>query len=314
MKVKTLFRLIPRFAEFLYALRGMRNQNILSTLDHLRLSLEWLLIAQRKSPDDGYSALYSLITGWSKGYIETTGYIIPTILDIAELLKEPQYKESCFKAGKWLLKVQQPDGSYPDIYEYEPQVFDTGQVLLGLNRLYRETKDRRYFEAARKSSNWLLEVQDADGSWATMGYYRGKASTYHSRVAAILIEFGQIAGDKRYVDAGKRNLEWTRSHQKKNGFFQKAELIDGHNPVLHTMMYVLEGFLMAYQLTGEQVWLDTLLKGAKPLKEINLNRDLVLYSQYDQHFNPTNREKCIPGLAQWAALCLDIYEITQDRE
>jgi hypothetical protein len=38
----------------------------------------------------------------------------------------------------------------------------------------------------------------------------------------------------------------------------------------------------------------------------------VLRSQYDTNWNVTNGEECIPGLAQWAGLCLHLCEITKD--
>src|SRR5205814_10683831 len=80
LRVKTLYRLAPRWREFICALRGMRNQKILSAREHLRLSVEWLLSAQQNSPEDGYSRRYSLITCWGKGYIECSGYMIPPML------------------------------------------------------------------------------------------------------------------------------------------------------------------------------------------------------------------------------------------
>src|SRR5439155_22668523 len=82
------------------------------------------------------------------------------------------------------------------------------------------------------------------------------------------------------------------------------------DPVLHTMVYVLEGFLMAYQLTGENEWLEVLLRSAEPLRKIQLQRDVVLRSQYNAELKVTNPEKCIPGLAQWAGLCLRLHDLT----
>jgi hypothetical protein len=48
-------------------------------------SLRWLARAQdcSASRDGGVSRHYSLLTGWATSYPETTGYIVPTMLDNA---------------------------------------------------------------------------------------------------------------------------------------------------------------------------------------------------------------------------------------
>ena len=314
VRIKTLFYLAPRTGDFIRATLAMRNQNILSAREHLQSCADWLLYSQRVLNSGGYAASYSLITGLRHAYIETTGYIVPTMFDLSVALDDQRCRESALRAGAWLLNVQQPEGSFTDIDRYQPQVFDTGQVLLGLNRLYRETKGERYLVAATGAGNWLLKMQDADGSWTTMGYHRGQPCTYFTRVAAALLELGQLTGEDNYHSSATRNLRWAVSRQQPNGFFQNSELIPGDDPVLHTMVYVLEGFLMAHQITGEDEWLDVLLRGAQPLKKIQLKRDLVLRSQYNSNLDVTNPEKCVPGIAQWAAVCLHLYEITGETD
>jgi hypothetical protein len=54
------------------------------------------------------------------------------------------------------------------------------------------------------------------------------------------------------------------------------------------------------------------MRGAEPLKKINLERDLVLFSQYDNQFVAVNREKCLTGLAQWSLVCLALHAQTGD--
>jgi SAM-dependent methyltransferase len=314
MKPKTLFRLLSRSGKLISALLAMRNQEILPTRQHLRLCADWFLYCQRVSRNGGYAASYSLITGMRHPYIETTGYIVPTMFDLAVTLNDARYRESALDAGEWLLAVQDQNGAFTDIDHHEPQVFDTGQVMLGLNRLYRETKDRRYLESTRRAADWVTKMQDADGSWATMAYHRGQPASYHTRVAAAVIEASQLIGESRYRDCAEKNLLWAATRQQASGFFLNSELSPGANPVSHTIVYVLEGFLKAFQLTGDQRWLDVLLRGAEPVKRVMLERDLLLRSQYDANWNVTNPEKCIPGVAQWAGLCLNLHELTREAD
>src|SRR5690349_7077124 len=109
MKLKTLIYLIPHAGEAVRATLAMRNQEILTTREHLRLCADWLLMAQDRLDEGGYAASYSLITGLRRAYIETTGYIIPTMFDLAAGLDDRRCRDSALKAGEWLLTVQQPD-------------------------------------------------------------------------------------------------------------------------------------------------------------------------------------------------------------
>lgn len=291
---------------------AMRNQEILPTHEHMKLCGEWFLIAQEDA--GGYAASFSFVTGLHRAYIETTGYIIPTMIDLAAALNDPRFRASALLAGEWLLSVQHPDGYFTDIDDFKAQVFDTGQVMFGLNRLYHETKDARYLEASQRSADWLSSVQDTDGSWASAGYHRGHPNVYHSRTAAAMLESAQLTGKVLHWESAMRFLHWAAGQQQLNGFFMNCELTSGADPVLHTLVYVLEGFLLAYQITGERKWLEVLLRGAEPLCKAQLGRDLVLRSQYDAQWQVTNAEKCIPGLAQWAGLCLSLHDITKDAD
>ncbi len=78
------------------------------------------------------------------------------------------------------------------------------------------------------------------------------------------------------------------------------------------MMYVLEGFLHAYEITGERAWLEAVLRGAEPLKEVNLEREITLFTYYDSDLKPVTNEKNMTGLSQWADLCLRLNKITGD--
>lgn len=309
--IRHAFTFLKNLPGFYFAAKAMLNQTILPTRLHVRLAADWLLKAQHHSKDGGYSRLYSLYSDWDESYIETTGYIISTLLDVAVYLNDPRYDDSALRAGRWLLSMQQPNGAFTDIDMRRPQAFDTGQVITGLICLYQRTRDERYLSAARRAGNWLVQVQDGDGSWTTFGYLK-RPHAYYSKVSAALLDLWRVTGISEYADSAHKNLDWTLAQQQKNGFFRYSEFSQGEDPYLHTIIYTLEGLLSASQLTGENRFFHAALKSAEQLKEVNLTRDLILFSQYDYRWKPTNREKCTTGLAQWALLCLRIHQMTQD--
>jgi hypothetical protein len=296
-----------------YALARQYNHDAPKLELCIRRGADWLLRSQRKSPDgNGYSRSYSLLKGWDRGYIETTGYIIPTLLDVSSFLSEEKYRNSAVRASEWLLNVQTADGAFTDIDTYRPQIFDTGQVMLGLNRMFRETDDVRFLKSARKAGQWLVNNQESDGSWMRFAY-NDRPHAYYSRVAAALIETGILCEADNFVDAGRHNLEWVLAQHQNNGYFRYSEFAPGEDAILHTIVYVLEGFSMAFDLTGENRWAETLNRGASALKRL-VNEKGLLYSHYDDRWQPTKREFCITGLAQYAGICIDIFKINRDVE
>ena len=53
-------------------------------LGSLASACNWLLASERRS--GGSAAHWMPVSGWSRAYPETTGYIIPTLIDAGELL------------------------------------------------------------------------------------------------------------------------------------------------------------------------------------------------------------------------------------
>jgi rhamnogalacturonyl hydrolase YesR len=190
--------------------------------------------------------------------------------------------------------------------------FDTGQVLMGLQRLHRETGDSVYLTAAARAADWLCAIQDRDGAWSRSGDPAGRSITFLTRTAAALLDFGVTVGERRYIAAGERFLDWTATQQLPSGLFRHSELVSGDPYLLHTMMYVLEGYLNAWRVTGEEKWLSCAVRGAAPLSKINLERDPLLFSYYDAELRPRSRSMCMTGLSQWAGVCFDLHEHTQD--
>jgi len=298
-------------------LKGMRNEKVYENKKHIVMASEWLLKAQKSGDDDGYSrGFYLYKEGWDKSYIETTGYIIPTLLEVYNLTKDEKYKISALKAGEWLLNIQKENGAYADIDKNIPLVFDTGQVLYGLIAIYelksidKQLKER-YKKAIDKASNWLCDIQDDDGSWTKYGF-NGIAHSYYSRVSSILYKAGILLDNELYKNHATKHIEWVLSCQLENSFFDKLKFTPKEDSLLHTIIYVLEGLYDYYTYTKDKKVLKALLDNANRLNKINSHRELLLCSQYDTDFNCINSQRCITGLAQWSALAFKLYRVTND--
>ena len=305
--------------EIILFARYIVNENVFENDKHIKMAADWLLKAQDIGKDDGYSrGFYLQKSGWDKSYIETTGYIIPTMLSLYEYFNDEKYLNSAKKAGNWLLSIQLDSGAFSDIDNNIPLVFDTGQVLYGLIALHKSSeieddKKEQYKLAIKKASIWLCDVQDTDGSWQKYGY-QNLAHTYYTRVGSVLYEAGVLLNEEFIKEKAQKHIQWVLSSQLENGFFDKLRFVSDEKPLLHAIVYVLEGLYHYYNLTGDKIVYASLMKNVEIFKKINLKKDLLLCSQYDNDFECINSQRCMTGLAQWANLTFMLYYHNGDEE
>jgi len=75
----------------------------------LDLAMGWLL--QSVCKGGGGSCAHAIpLLGWSRPYPETTGYLIPTLLNAADLRENPALAETASALGQWLLDIQHDEG------------------------------------------------------------------------------------------------------------------------------------------------------------------------------------------------------------
>ncbi len=281
----------------------------------LNLLLRWILDAQR--PDGGIAAYYSLLTGYSESYPEVTGYIVPTLYDFARATEDRKALAAAEKATNWLLSLQMPTGAFPRGLhgrEAQPSVFNTGQILHGLVRAYAETNHPGVLSAAVAAGDWLVDMQQPDGSWSGSGAYQNAAHTYYSMVAWALAELSERAGDRldssRFALAAEKNLDWVLTHFRPSGWVDGINL-QGHPNYLHFVAYALQGALECGVLLRRNYAVEAVAKSSWVLlRKFETNK--YLPGAYERDFKSPLRFTCLTGNAQMACVWLRLFEITDD--
>ena len=144
--------------------------------------------------------------GWTPGYPEVTGYIIPTFFDFADLLGREDLVERAIRMADWELGIQRPGGGFESWYEGEgrpPVVFNTGQVLRGLVRAGSETGEEKYMAAADRAARWIASVQGGDGSFSA-GNYLGMKRVYDVYATAGVAQLASMTGDRELADVASQ--------------------------------------------------------------------------------------------------------------
>jgi hypothetical protein len=277
----------------------------------LEASLEavyrWLCRAQDATATGGVARWYDLVSGrFDAAYPETTGYIIPSFLAYAEARGVPEARERALRMADWEAELQMEDGAVLSgvaTTTRGPAVFNTGQVLFGWIAAHVESGDGRYAQAARRAADWLVDRQDADGAWRRNLSVLTDASvcTYNNRCAWALAYAGTILGDTRYVDAGRRNSDWTIAQQNDVGWFAHTGFSDGEIPLLHTISYVIEGLLGVHAFTADDRYLEAARKAADAVVG-HYRASGTLAGRYDERWRPTASWRCVTGDAQIAVV------------
>ena len=287
------------------------RENI-STSTTLSVVMEWISASQDSQEDGGFSAYFSLYGGFGPSYPETTGYLIPTLIDYAKMFGEKKYSGRAEKAAKWLLGLQFSNGAFPGGFAQShdgPSVFNTGQILFGLIAMWKYTQNTKYYEAAVRTGKWLISVQSDEGVWEKH-IYEEKPHIYYSMVAWALAELFELTDDESFKRASKKNIQWVLSQQKTNGWFGGYNL--GGRPIyLHFIAYTLQGLFETAQIFD---WVEAKEAVYVPAEKLMNFFELRKYlaGAYTSEWKSNASYACLTGNAQISVVWQRISEVTGD--
>ncbi|MDU0457376.1 MAG: methyltransferase domain-containing protein [Geobacteraceae bacterium] len=171
-----------------------------------------------------------------KPYPEVSGYLIPTLLKWGEHELASQY-------GRWLVSIQNSDGSWSDPAGEAPYTFDTGQILKGLLAL--SEKSQEYDDVIRRGCNWMLQQVQPDGRVTTPNTQHwllpaGKVvpESIHLYALEPLRDAGRKWGVPAYEEAVERSLSYYLANPSLTRF----------DTLSHFHAYIVEALLDLGQL------------------------------------------------------------------
>jgi hypothetical protein len=278
-------------------------------------SVDWIAMAQdcSTSADGGVARHYSLVSGWSSSYPETTGYIVPTLLDVGTASPRHDLRDRARRMADWLVGIQLPCGGFQggriDSVPVVPVVFNTGQILLGLAAA--EVAFGGYRQPLQRAADWLLETQDSDGCWRShrSPFAAPGENTYETHVAWGLFEADRVLPGRGYGEAGLANVRWALRFQHANGWFDKCALADPAMPLSHTLGYALRGILEAHRFSGSPDLLAAARRTADGLLGAR-RADGALPGCLRADWSAAVHWVCLTGLAQIAHCWLLLFDST----
>jgi len=283
---------------------------------HLHEAMEWLKRAQDAGSDAGVS--YGVLFGedFDVSYPETTGYVCQTFVERAQSTGDSSLLERAVAMAEWEVEIQLAEGAVMGGKANSrptPAVFNTGMVLLGWSALVQRTGDHRFEQPARRASDWLISVQEADGRWIRNNsrFAVAESTLYNVMAAWGLCEAGAALGEETYVEAAVRNGEYCIARQIKNGWLPDCCLTDAQSPLLHTLAYSMQGLIGIGKLTGRR----DLIAGAQLLADALLGimqPDGFIPGRLGHDFSAGVDWCCLTGSAQASTVWSELYLLTHD--
>ncbi len=279
--------------------------------EHARIldaAMTWVEAAHDATGRQGISAGYDLTSGWLPTYPETSGYLVPTMLRAADVLRRPELAGRAEEVGDWLLGLQHPSGAFPGGMgvDGDPVVFDVGQIMLGLTALWRRTEAPATLDAVRRAAAWLASVQQPSGAWLSHFDY---PNTYSTRVTWALAELWSITGEPALLVTVERSLEWVLGQVRPDGWLDGMRFSADRTAWTHTIGYALRGLLRCGDLVAGELGARCVAAAracAVGLADIRTDLHPLLPGEIGPGFVPLVDYACLTGDAQLVTIWLDL--------
>lgn len=144
-------------------------------------------------------------------YPEVTGYIVPTLLQYGHC----ELAERCIE---WLITIQQDDGGFCGARGSRKYVFDTAQILRGLNAAYRnDIRKEQVKYALQKACAYLYSRMQEEGRGGYIPEYRPEENIPETILLYTLAPFREAAGHLQcheYEQAIQNCMEYYLNHPR----------------------------------------------------------------------------------------------------
>jgi hypothetical protein len=282
---------------------------------HLRAGADWLVRAQDTGNDRGVAYGADLGGPFLASYPETTGYIIPTFLTLADYYRDDSFASRAREMGVWESEIQMESGAVMggrvDSAHATPAIFNTGMVLLGWSALCRRSPDPVFLASLRRASQWMLELQQSDGDWkkGNSRFANPNTTVYNVKAAWGLCEAGRVGDMPEAVAGAVRNAEFCLSRQLPNGWFRDCCLVDASRPLLHTIAYAMQGLIGIAVIAEREDFIAAAARTADSLLA-RMDGDGFLPGLVGPDFENTVGWSCLTGTAQTAIVWGRLFQLT----
>jgi len=269
--------------------------------DALKRNLKWIIKSFRVNNNLGSSSHSNIIGKFSLPYLETTGYLIPTLLNAAKYFDDQQYKELTYKQISFFQEYKNEDGSfYQKINNSKPLVFDTSQILFGLCAIYKNKQTKGVKNLIKEANKWLSDNLSEKGNFINYNYTSKTCPGYYARVFWAMLSANEIVPleNKYKVIAGIAKIV---SSTLSNNSFRNWGFENEKYVLTHNIAYTLRGLYESALLLNDRNMSQLVYNTIDTIVDI-INSNGSLCGAYDKDWQADCSYVCSTGNAQLAYL------------
>lgn len=285
----------------------------------LKNIFNWIVASFQATSDNGSSAYYHLTNGWQTSYPETTGYLIPTMLEYSDYTEDASLERMAYDAAHWLVDIQLKIGGWEGGQVgqgNEPRVFNTAMILDGLIAAYEHSGNTKFLDSAIKGYNWLFEVLDESGKFSKYNVSGG--GSFDLLTLACMCRVRQYL---KQTDSLQEAIDEHIAFQLDNAWWSNCNFKTSYSDtaLLHHLGYTLDGLLILDEIQGSNRNLEIVKRTALKLLslfEVKLKlpayilKDWSIY--YDLSPSRAKYSQCLTGNSQIAIVFLKLSKILGD--
>ncbi|WP_422106287.1 hypothetical protein [Winogradskyella sp.] len=289
---------------------------------------------------------------WLKGEWESyeaawhTGQAIYGLLDAFEVTKEQRALDAAVKAGDWWVGLQFPKGHQLEGYLNAQHDNKLGHLINtttiadgtpGLFNLTDVTGDGKYADVATSAGTWILDnlyipeerlsynfVDSQTGEiWKTKSpHSQHQGEEFNIKHVArpnaegyLWLDMFYYTGEERYKTAFIEICDKLVDDQSPSGFWMEYEPNDPKKGGVHGRFntWNAEALVEAYKLTNEKKYLETAVKCADALANVQDNRTGVIWYASYLDGNHDKRSPCGSCTSYAGVLWLSLWDLGYDR-
>lgn len=259
-------------------------------------ALTWISNSFKANNNLGSSGKSNVLGQFDKPYPETTGYLIPTLIDASKILDKKDYLQLALKQLDFFDSIQNSDGSFQQsIDNKKPIVFDTAQILIGFISLH-QSGTVNLLDKINDIRTWLYSRLDENGLFKSDHYFENYYPSYYSRVIWPMLLADQVL-DIPFPDKSAKAINYLQSLQNNNLSFADWSFDGRDDAFTHTIIYTLRGLWECACLLGMSELESTVVKSVSYLDQLILSEGGFAGS-YDSSWKGDRSFICSAGHAQ----------------
>ena len=292
-----------------------KNEGLNPYQPNIDAALAWLRRSIAVTSGKGASHSYSPLWGWAKAYPETTGYLLPTLLQFADIRQDESLRELAQQCQDWLCTVQLPSGAFPGgmVGNSRPSTFNTAMILFGLGipvkKILAEEDEMRLRKTTHSALDWLIDYLNEDGAWQQAAYVPGFVPTYYSYAVWSVLKGGATLDRPEVREKMLQALQFYSRRFQPDGTVLDWGFRPGRTAFTHTIAYTLQGFLESALLLNESDILERTIHSADRLLA-EYERVGRVAGRYGLAWQGDYSFTCPTGNAQLSILYFRIWEIS----